>query len=392
MSNTTYPTSIDTPTNPLATDGLSSVPHHSQHSFENDAIVALETKVGADGSAVTSTHDYKLSGVTGSDKAVSKTGIETLTQKTLTSPKINVGSDATGDMYYRDSGGAFVRLPAGTDGQIISYLSGLPTTIANPAASDASTSVKGVVEEATQAEVDAGTSGGGTSAPLFINPSNLRARLLNTGVLDTGTTNAYVITPSPAITAYATYQEFTFKAASTNTGASTINVSGLGTKTIKRMDGLDVKAGDIVSGRMYKIVYDGTNFELISAITNGLPVWRTVAGTQVLTSGTSTSWADVDVSSVVGANACLVIFTADVAASVSGGSSVFFRTKGSAIDYPGNSVGTSTFLSNGVGGSSAGTTANTGIVILPTDSNGFIQYKVGGASMSANLFVLGYIL
>jgi len=51
-------------------------------------INAIATKVGADSSAVTTTHDYKLSGVTGTDKAVSKTGTETLTNKTLTSPII----------------------------------------------------------------------------------------------------------------------------------------------------------------------------------------------------------------------------------------------------------------------------------------------------------------
>lgn len=39
---------------------------------------------------------------------------------------------------------------------------------------DASTTVKGIVEEATQAEVDAGTAVGGTGARLFINPSTLR--------------------------------------------------------------------------------------------------------------------------------------------------------------------------------------------------------------------------
>jgi len=61
----------------------------------NTAVGALQTKVGIDGSAVTSSHDYKLSGVTGTDKAVSKTGTETITNKTLTSPVINT---PTGDV------------------------------------------------------------------------------------------------------------------------------------------------------------------------------------------------------------------------------------------------------------------------------------------------------
>jgi hypothetical protein len=39
---------------------------------------------------------------------------------------VNLGSDATGDMYYRDSGGAFARLPLGTTGQILSKIGAIP--------------------------------------------------------------------------------------------------------------------------------------------------------------------------------------------------------------------------------------------------------------------------
>ena len=48
----------------------------------------LEAKVGVDSSAVTTSHDYKLSEVTGTDKAVGKTATQTLTNKTLTTPTI----------------------------------------------------------------------------------------------------------------------------------------------------------------------------------------------------------------------------------------------------------------------------------------------------------------
>jgi len=44
---------------------------------------------------------------------------------------------------------------------------------ANAGAANASTTVKGIVEEATQAEIDADTAAGGTSARLAINPSTL---------------------------------------------------------------------------------------------------------------------------------------------------------------------------------------------------------------------------
>lgn len=48
----------------------------------------VEAKIGIDGSAVTTSFDYKLGGVATGDKAVSLTGTETITNKTLISPII----------------------------------------------------------------------------------------------------------------------------------------------------------------------------------------------------------------------------------------------------------------------------------------------------------------
>lgn len=70
---------------------------HTAHHVElADELNAVATKVGIDGSADTASLNYKVSGVTGSDKAVSKTGAETLTNKTLTSPTLNTPTFSTG--------------------------------------------------------------------------------------------------------------------------------------------------------------------------------------------------------------------------------------------------------------------------------------------------------
>lgn len=58
-----------------------------------DAIEAIENKVGYNSDTSQSSHDYKLSEITGADKAVGKTAIQTLTNKTLSSPKINESVD-----------------------------------------------------------------------------------------------------------------------------------------------------------------------------------------------------------------------------------------------------------------------------------------------------------
>lgn len=68
---TAFPTGLDTFTDPNPTDKLSLPGHSGQHTDKNDSIEAIEAKVGIDGSAVTASHDYKLSNVTGTTKALS---------------------------------------------------------------------------------------------------------------------------------------------------------------------------------------------------------------------------------------------------------------------------------------------------------------------------------
>jgi len=91
----TYPTTIDNFTNPTTTDKVAVISHALQHSNANDAIEALEAKVGANSSAVTTSHDYKLGEVVSTDKAVGKSATQTLSNKTLTTPKIVTGGSIT---------------------------------------------------------------------------------------------------------------------------------------------------------------------------------------------------------------------------------------------------------------------------------------------------------
>jgi len=55
-----FPTSLDVFTDPTASDQLNLPSHSGQHTDLNNAVEALEAKVGADGSAVTTSHDYKI--------------------------------------------------------------------------------------------------------------------------------------------------------------------------------------------------------------------------------------------------------------------------------------------------------------------------------------------
>jgi hypothetical protein len=83
MSN--FPTSLDNLSEVSPVGGLSlgaqnhSLLHREIHAVLND----LEAKVGIDGSAVTTSHDYKLSAITGTNRAVGRTEAATFTNKTI---------------------------------------------------------------------------------------------------------------------------------------------------------------------------------------------------------------------------------------------------------------------------------------------------------------------
>jgi hypothetical protein len=102
---------------------------------------------------------------------------------------------------------------------------------------------------------------------------------------DTGTANTYVIALTPAITAYAAGQEFTFKAGAASTTASTLNVNTLGAKALKKLHDQDIASGDIESGSIVTAVYDGTNFQVTSQLATETNVPAGAADNLVINGG-----------------------------------------------------------------------------------------------------------
>lgn len=143
-------------------------------------VTALKTKVGVDGSATTTTHDYKLSAVTGSNKALtSGTSTQSVTGLTavspiISTPKITVGSDAVGDLHYTSNvDGTQSRLGKGTDNQILKMNGTALNWEDETVTVNASTTAAGIVELATAAQVTAGTATGETGAKLAVTPDAL---------------------------------------------------------------------------------------------------------------------------------------------------------------------------------------------------------------------------
>jgi hypothetical protein len=81
-------------------------------------------------------------------------------------------------------------------------------------------------------------------------------------------TNAYTVTLSPAPSAYTTGMTVYFVAANANTSASSLNVNGLGAKSIKKAVSTDLAMGDINAGQAVSVMYDGANFQLLSGSSN----------------------------------------------------------------------------------------------------------------------------
>jgi hypothetical protein len=140
--------------------------------------------------------------------------------------------------------------------------------------------------------------GNGTVATDAINLSQLQN---STGTFLTATgTDTITGTVTPSLTAYASGQMFAFVVAATNTGAATINISGLGAKSITRLGATALSAGDLIINSVAFIVYDGTQFQLLNP--NTFTNLR-VTGTATFAAYTET----ITASGTVGASATLAI-------------------------------------------------------------------------------------
>ena len=75
-----------------------------------------------------------------------------------------------------------------------------------------------------------------------------------------GTADAITLTPSPAIAAYATGQTFRFLASGANTTNVAVAISGLAAKALVKYGSTALQPGEIITGQLVTITYDGTRF------------------------------------------------------------------------------------------------------------------------------------
>lgn len=166
----------------------------------------------------------------------------------------------------RNGSGTYI-LPAGNPvitGSVIS------STWANNTLNDISTALTGSIASDGQTNPVANLTMAGF---IHTNVGNatLRTQYANAGQVQDGSyqylttvAGADTITAvaSLGMSAYATGQVFRFIAVGDNTTAVTININAIGAKAITKNGTGALEAGDIVTGNIVEIVYDGTQFQL----------------------------------------------------------------------------------------------------------------------------------
>lgn len=109
---------------------------------------------------------------------------------------------------------------------------------------------------------------------------------------DSGAADAYVlsvVSSKQGPTAYVDGMEVRFEVGNTNTGASTVNVNGLGVKNIKTPDGNDPAAGDLTVGGKVTLHYDDSSgyFIIYNIATGGAIAGSFTSPEQTITSAGS---------------------------------------------------------------------------------------------------------
>jgi hypothetical protein len=172
---------------------------------------------------------------------------------------------------------------AGFYGQILDYIDTAIVSGGVPA----TTSVTGL----TRISVAAASA----ATPISVGDNDPRmqyvAAIRNTGIsyaIATGTATALTATLGTSISTLASGSFLNILVPTTNASGVTLNVNGLGAKTIRKSFSTSLASGEMVGGQVASLVYNGTSFQLISpdssltpkvtSYTSGTATWTKPAG------------------------------------------------------------------------------------------------------------------
>jgi hypothetical protein len=180
---------------------------------------------------------------------------------------------------------------------------------------------------------------------------------------DTGTANNYILPMTGQYFSYTAGNTLFWVPAHTNTGASTVNVKGLGSVAISGPFGGALIAGSLIAGQLTEMIYNGTFFQIVfPAIANGSITLTSTGGT---TAPTMTVFYYVNGGSVtlmstgVAYTAALTTFTlTGFANGLQGQTQAVTSPLLSAIDNSATGVSCYLTIPNQIGGSTVIVTIN----------------------------------
>jgi hypothetical protein len=148
----------------------------------------------------------------------------------------------------------------------------ISSTTTNNTFSDIATALTGSISKDGQTTPTSNLPMGGY-AHTGVADATVRTQYASVGQVQDGTpqyltsvagTNVITATGALGLSAYVTGQTFRFVAAGASTGAVTLNINAIGAKSLVKTDGSALVSGDIASGAAVQVMYDGTNFQLLS--------------------------------------------------------------------------------------------------------------------------------
>lgn len=144
-----------------------------------------------------------------------------------------------------------------------------------------------------------------------------------------------------SMTSYAAGQTFRFIAAGANTTTGvTININSIGAKSITKNGTTALAIGDIISGSIIEITYDGTEFQISSQISSSLLGQNnTWTGKQTFT-GTTSNLASKFINATEGVTVSATAATGTINYDVTTQSVLYYTTSASAnwtMNFRGNS-------------------------------------------------------
>lgn len=111
-------------------------------------------------------------------------------------------------------------------------------------------------------------------------------------------TNALTALATPTLGGYAVGAQYNFIAQNTNTAAMTIDIDTLGVKSITKLGSLPLVAGDVQAGALVVIEYDGTQFQMLNALSTNFK-YIVEPTTIAATASTGTINYDISTQSIV---------------------------------------------------------------------------------------------